>query len=137
LSQDLSKYKKERWIQYGFWFIAGILVTGVIFFLVKFLNEKTTIAVPANYNYAIEDHYSKNENLWATYYVYDSYVLVTKDNGEDGPIMAYDFDTSILVYDEKETIKTCDKDYCYAYPKVLTTLKKLISTKFGREYTGR
>ena len=137
MSQDLNKYKKERWIQYGFWFLAGILVTGAMIFLFKMLNEKTTIAVPANYNYTIEDHYSKDVSLWSTYYVYDNYILVTRDDCEDRPIMAYDVDTTTLLYDENDTVKACDKDSCYTYPRVLNAIKRAVSIKFGREYTGR
>lgn len=138
MSQDLGRYKKERWIQYGFWFIAGVLVAAVIFFLIKYLNEKTTIAVPQGYNYSIEDHYTKNEALWSTYYVYSNYILVTKDGEEDSPIIAYDgIDTSIFGYDENDTTKACDADSCYTYPRALDAIKKYLSTKYGREYIGR
>ena len=138
MSRDMKSERKEKWVQYAFWFLAGVLVTFVIFFLIKMLCEKTTITIPPNYNYAIEDHYTKNENLWSTYYVYDDYVLVTKDTNEESPIMAYDgIGASGLVYDENDIVESCDEDSCYEYPQVLNTIKKFISNKFGREYTGR
>ena len=138
MSRDMKSERKEKWLQYTFWFFTGVLVAFIIFYLVKMLCEKTTINIPPNYNYAIEDHYKKDEGTWSTYYVYDDYVLVTKDSNEEAPIMAYDgIGASNLTYDESETTKTCDEDACYEYPEILDTIKKFISNKFGREYTGR
>ena len=112
-----------------------------IYFLVHTINQKAeNIMVPSGYKYVIEDHYSKSGNGWATYYIYDTYVLVKKDSEEnkDELPMIYDgIDASKLNYDESDTTKICDTDSCYNYPKILTTIKKLIANKFGREYTGQ
>ena len=138
MKEELDTYKKEKWVRYAFWFLAGVLVAIVIAILVSFLNNKTTVRVPNGYAYAIEEHFAKNNNLWSTYYVYDNYILITKDNGEDNPIMAYDgIGASNLSYKEGDTVRTCDEDSCFDYPKVLITIKKLIANKIGREYTGK
>lgn len=132
--------KRERWLQYGFWIFAALIAVAAIFILINVTSAESGLNVPSGYKFIIEDHHPKSDNTWATYYVYDDYVLVQKDSvaAKDEPLMIYDgIDTSKLNYDENDTTKVCDADSCYHYPKALTTLKKLISKKSGREYIRR
>ena len=133
-----AENKKDKWLQCGFWVIAfALAVTAIVFFIGTF-DHKVKEPVPSGYKFMVEDHYAKSGTGWATYYVYDSYILVRKDDSENArPPMIYDVtDAAKLTYDENDTVRTCDADSCYNYPKVLNTIKKLIANKFGREYTG-
>lgn len=139
MNNNSADEKKQTFLRYGFWIVAIILAAVAIFVVVNVIGGKASESVPSGYKFVVEDHYAKSGNGWATYYVYDSYVLVKKDgeNDKGEPPMIYDIDTSKLSYNENDTTKICDTDSCYQYPKVLTTIKKLISNKFGREYTGQ
>ena len=141
MNNDKANEKKEIWLRYGFWIIAILLAGAAIFALTKISGGGDSgLNVPSDYKFVIEDHYPKSDNTWATYYVYSNYILVKKDgeSTKTEPMMIYDgIDSSKLKYDLDDTTKICDTDSCYRYPKVLTTIKKLISNKFGREYTGK
>ncbi|MBR2543272.1 hypothetical protein IKF03_01580 [Candidatus Saccharibacteria bacterium] len=139
MNNDTSNEKKENWLRYGFWVIAGLVAIVAIFVLVNMTgNGSSGPNVPSDYKFVVEDHYPKSDSTWATYYVYDNYILVKKDSeaAKNDPMMIYDgIDSTKLSYDENDTTKICDTDSCYRYPKVLTTIKKLISKKVPREYT--
>jgi len=139
-NEQNSNEKKNKFVQYGFWIIAGIAAAVAIFLLVSNMNNDSNSAnVPDGYKFVVEDHYASNGQGWATYYVYDSYVIVRKDSesSKERPMMIYDVDTASLVYKENDTTKVCDKEACYDYPKVINNIKKLISKKTGREYIGQ
>ena len=133
--------KKDKLIRIGICLTAVAFIAFAVWLFSGFYNEKIASPVPTNYKFMITDHYTKNGKDWVTYYVYDSQILVQKDdeNGEhtSDPIMAYDnVNTSELEFDESDTTKVCDTDYCYSYPNTLVALKKLIANKYWREYTG-
>lgn len=136
---DLNN-KGEKWVRYILWFIAGVLAAFGLFKVYCFITQKIDNTVPTGYDYMIEDHFAKSDVNWATYYIYSDYVAVKKDGEEekDAPALIYDgIGSSTLTEDKEETVKKCDADSCFAYPKVLITIKNYIANKFGREYTGR
>ena len=137
--QTKAEDKKNKWLNYGFWIIAIALAIASILFFIGTFDHKVNEPVPSGYRFVVEDHYAKSGVGWATYYIYDSYILVRKDDAENTqPPLIYDVaDAAKLTYDENDTVKTCDIDSCYDYPKILNTIKKLIANKFGREYTGQ
>lgn len=141
ISEESVTDKKEKFIRIGICLVAVALIGFAVWLFSGFYNEKIASPVPTNYKFMVADHYTKSGTNWATYYVYDSQILVQKDdangNHTDDPIMAYDnVDTSELELDESDTTRICDTDSCYSCPKALVALKQLIANKYWREYTG-
>ena len=104
------------------------------------MNGDVSASVPDGYRFAVTDNYNNNSRIRTTYYVYDDHILVEDEGFEDDSvnrtIMIYDdINTSSLKYDE-ETIEMCELGACKEKPRILATIKSLISRKIGREYIG-
>lgn len=141
-SEQSITYQKEKFTRIGFWLVAIILISVAAWFFSNFFNNNVASVVPNNYKFMLVDHYTKDTDNWATYYVYDNQILVKKDSAPDAttteyPIMAYDgVNTAELEYDESSTTRVCDSDSCYSCPKALVEVRKLIANHYGREYIG-
>ncbi|MBR3132250.1 hypothetical protein IKG33_02485 [Candidatus Saccharibacteria bacterium] len=105
------------------------------------MNGEVSAAVPDNYRFSITDNYSEGSRVRTSYYVYDNEILVVDesfdDNGVNRVVLIYDsINTTSLFLDTEDTTEICELGSCAAYPKVLATIKSLISRKIGREYIG-
>ena len=133
-----TENNQNKAVRYIFFIIVIALVALAISLLINFKNNITK-PVPDGYKFSVVDHTTKDTEKWATYYVYDTYIIVYKDQKNEkskaSPSLIYEgLDTSGLVLDEKSTAKTCDSDACYTYPKVLNAIKKLLVGRPSREY---
>lgn len=104
------------------------------------MNGEVSASVPEGYRFVVTDNYVEGSNIRTRYYVYDDKILVedesTNDNVVSRTVMIYDsVSTSGLEYDE-ETLELCELGSCKEKPKILSTIKSLISRKIGREYIG-
>ncbi|MBR3176020.1 hypothetical protein IKF26_01300 [Candidatus Saccharibacteria bacterium] len=134
-----AEEKQEQWIHYGFWIVAFALAIFAAFFFVNLLDNKFK-PIPDGYRFSVTDHSTMNDKNWATYYIYDGYILVDKEVADDGSeaskAVIYDgIDTSTLELNEQDIAEFCDVDACYHYPKVIDTIKKMLVNKASREYT--
>ena len=135
-------YKKGNKIRYTLW---GLGATLIIFLGVTFLNlvnADVSASVPRDYKFAVIDNYTNGSGLRTTYYVYEDKILVEDENkyGEDGVdrvVMIYDnISTTDLRLDSEDRMDICELGTCQSQPKILFTIKKLLSHKIGREYIG-
>ena len=133
-------YKKGNWMRYSLWALAALCIGVLIYSFVSMMNGEVSASVPEGYRFVVTDNYTECSNIRTRYYVYDDKILVedesTNDNVVSRTVMIYDsVSTSGLKYDE-ETLELCELGSCKEKPKILSTIKSLISRKIGREYIG-
>ncbi|MBQ3452822.1 hypothetical protein IJG28_01285 [Candidatus Saccharibacteria bacterium] len=133
-------YKKGNWMRYSLWALAALCIGVLIYSFVNMMNGEVSASVPEGYRFVVTDNYVEGSNIRTRYYVYDDKILVedesTNDNVVSRTVMIYDsVSTSGLEYDE-ETLELCELGSCKEKPKILSTIKSLISRKIGREYIG-
>ena len=133
-------YKKGNWMRYSLWALAAICIGVLIYTFINTVNGEVSANVPEGYRFVVTDNYIEGSNLRTRYYVYDNKILVedesTNDNIVSRTVMIYDgINTAPLNYDE-ETVELCELGACKEKPKILATIKSLISRKIGREYIG-
>lgn len=139
---DLSNvaYKKGNWIRYTLWGFAAVCIGILIYTFINMMNGEVSATVPEGYRFSVTDNYVEGSNIRTRYYIYDDRILVedegTVDNKVNRTVMVYDnVNTTALNYDE-ETIELCELGTCREKPKILATIKSIISRKIGREYIG-
>ena len=127
-------------MRYTLWGLATICIGILIYTFVSTINGEVSAAVPTGYRFSVTDNYVEGSSIRTRYYVYDDKILVedesVNDNIVNRNILIYDgINTMGLTYDD-ETIELCELGACREKPKILTTIKSLISRKIGREYIG-
>lgn len=133
-------YKKGNWMRYVLWALAAICIGALIYTFISTMNGEVSASVPEGYRFAVTDNYNGDGKLRTTYYVYDDHILVEDESFEDSNVnrtmMIYDsINTTTLKYDN-EAIELCELGSCKEKPRILATIKSLISRKIGREYIG-
>ena len=133
-------YKKGNWMRYTLWVLAAICIGTLIRTFVSTMNGEVSAAVPDGYRFSVTDNYTEGSKVRTRYYVYDDKIVVEDESIEkdkvNRTVLIYDnVNTVGLQYDE-ETIQLCELGTCREKPKILATIKNLISRKIGREYIG-
>lgn len=133
-------YKKGNWMRYTLWGLAAVCICILLYTFITTMNSNVSAAVPEGYRFVVTDNYVEGSNVRTRYYVYDNKILVEDESIDDDTvnrtIMIYDgINTVSLQYDD-ETIELCELGACREKPKILATIKRLISRKIGREYIG-
>jgi hypothetical protein len=133
-------YKKGNWMRYTLWVLAAICIGTLIRTFVSTMNGEVSAAVPDGYRFSVTDNYIEGSKVRTRYYVYDDKIVVEDESIEkdkvNRTVLIYDnVNTVGLQYDE-ETIQLCELGACREKPKILATIKNLISRKIGREYIG-
>ena len=133
-------YKKGNWMRYSLWVLAAICIGVLIYTFINTVNGEVSANVPEGYRFVVTDNYIEGSSLRTRYYVYDNKILVEDESANDNivsrTVMIYDgINTAPLNYDE-ETVELCELGACKEKPKILATIKTLISRKIGREYIG-
>lgn len=133
-------YKKGNWMRYSLWALAGICIVTLIYTFISTINGEVSATVPEGYRFSVTDNYIEGSNIRTRYYVYDDKIIVedesTVDSKVNRSLLIYDnVSTTGLQYDD-DTIELCELGACREKPKVLVTIKRLISRKIGREYIG-
>ncbi len=134
-------YKKGNWMRYTLWGLAVVCVTMLLSTFFSAMSGEISAAVPEGYRFSVTDNYGQGSDLRTTYYVYDDHIIVEDEsftnNSVNRSVMLYDdVNTSSLTYDPEDTTEICELGSCYARPKILAVVKKLVSRKIGREYIG-
>ena len=134
-------YKKGNWMRYTLWFLAAICIGILIHTFITAMNGEISASIPDDYRFAIVNNYSEGSKVRTSYYVYDDKILVVDesfdDKGVNRVVLVYDnVNTDTLYLDSDDTTEICELGSCGAYPKVLKTIKNLLSRKIGREYLG-
>ena len=133
-------YKKGNWMRYTLWAL-GIVCIGVLIYTFAFtMSGEVSASVPEGYKFSVTDNYANGSKTRTTYYVYDDRILAEDEGFEDDSVnrvvLVYDgINTSTLKYDT-DAIELCELGACEEKPKILATIKSLISRKIGREYIG-
>ena len=133
-------YKKGNWMRYTLWGLAGVCIGILIYTFINTMNSSVSASVPEGYRFSVTDNYVEGSNIRTNYYVYDDHILVedesVTDNTVNRSMMIYDdINTTSLKYDEG-TMQLCELGACREKPRILATIKALISRKIGREYIG-
>jgi hypothetical protein len=133
-------YKKGNWMRYTLWGLAAICIAILIYTFVNTVNGDVSAAVPEGYRFSVTDNYVEGSKVRTRYYVYDDKIFVEDESFDDDTvnrvIMIYDgINTTSLQYDT-DTIELCELGACREKPKILATIKSLISRRIGREYIG-
>lgn len=133
-------YKKGNWMRYSLWALAAICIVTLIYTFISTINGEVSAAVPEGYRFSVTDNYIEGSNIRTKYYVYDDKIIVEDESTVDGKVnrslLIYDnVSTTGLQYDD-DTIELCELGACREKPKILATIKRLISRKIGREYIG-
>ncbi len=134
-------YKKGNWMRYTLWGLAAICIGILIHAFITTMNGEISAPVPDGYRFSVVDNYAEGSKVRTSYYVYDDKILVVDesfdDDGVNRVVMIYDnVNTDTLHLDSDDKIEICELGSCGAYPKVLATIKKILSRKVGREYIG-
>ncbi len=133
-------YKKGNWMRYTLWALAGICIGMLVYTFINTLNSNVSAAVPEGYRFFVTDNYTEGSKIRTKYYVYDDKILVEDESINDNTV-----NRSLLVYDDINTvdlkydvdaIELCELGSCQEKPKILMTIKSLISRRIGREYIG-
>ena len=125
---------------YTLWALAALCIGILIYTFINTMNGDVSAAVPEGYRFSVTDNYIEGSNIRTRYYVYDDKILVEDesvvDNTVNRSLLVYDnINTISLKYDD-DTIELCELGACQEKPKILATIKSLISRKIGREYIG-
>ena len=133
-------YKKGNWMRYTLWGLAAICIAMLIYTFVNTVNGDVSAAVPEGYRFSVTDNYVEGSKVRTRYYVYDDKIFVEDESFDDDTvsrvILIYDgINTTSLQYDT-DTIELCELGACREKPKILATIKSLISRRIGREYIG-
>ncbi len=133
-------YKKGNWMRYTLWGLAAICIAILVYTFVNTVNGDVSAAVPEGYRFSVTDNYVEGSKVRTRYYVYDDKIFVEDESFDDDTvnrvIMIYDgINTTSLQYDT-DTIELCELGACREKPKILATIKSLISRRIGREYIG-
>lgn len=134
-------YKKGNWMRYTLWFLAAVCIGILIQTFITTINGEVSASVPDNYRFSITDNYAEGSHLRTSYYVYDDKILVVDEGFQNDEVnrsvMIYDgINTQSLYLDSEDTTEICELGSCGVYPKVLLTIKSLLSRRTGREYIG-
>ena len=134
-------YKKGNWMRYTLWAAAAICIALLISTFFGMLNGEISAVVPDGYRFSVTDNYSDGSNIRTTYYVYDNCIMVEDESFESDTVnrtvrVYDDINTTTLSLDTEDTTEICELGSCHSSPKVLLTIKKLISRHPGREYIG-
>ena len=133
-------YKKGNWMRYTLWGLGALCVGILLYTFVSIMNGEVSAAVPEGYRFSVTDNYVEGSNVRTRYYVYNDKIVVEDESTDkttvNRTVMIYDdVNTAGLQYDD-ETIELCELGACREKPKILATIKRLISRKIGREYIG-
>ena len=134
-------YKKGNWMRYTLWFLAAICIGILIQTFITTINGEVSASVPDDYRFAIVNNYGEGSKVRTSYYVYKDKILVVDESFGNSTanrsVMIYDnINTDTLYLDTDDTTEICELGSCGVYPKVLATIKSLLSRKIGREYIG-
>ena len=131
-------YKKGNIMRYTLWGLGAVAIAVLILTFTNMMNGEISAAVPPDYRFAVTDNYAEGSKVRTTYYVYEDRILAEDesftDNGVNRVVLVYDVNTYNLNLDSGDTMEICELGSCKEHPKVLATIKKLISRKVGREY---
>ena len=127
-------------MRYSLWALAAVCIGVLIYSFMTMMSGDVSASVPEGYRFSVTDNYIEGSNIRTRYYVYDDRILAEDesrtDEGINRSILIYDgINTASLAYDD-ETIELCELGACSEKPKILATIKSLISRKIGREYIG-
>lgn len=133
-------YKKGNWMRYTLWGLGSICIGMLIYTFINTVNGDVSATVPEGYRFSVTDNYIEGSNVRTRYYVYDDKIVVEDESTDKSTVnrtvMIYDsVNTFGLQYDD-DTIELCELGACREKPKILATIKSLISRKIGREYIG-
>lgn len=133
-------YKKGNLMRYSLWALAAICIGVLVYSFITMMNGDVSASVPEGYRFSVTDNYIEGSNIRTRYYVYDDKIIVEDESINDDvvnrSVLVYDdVNTMPLRYDE-DTIELCELGTCREKPKILATIKSLISRKIGREYIG-
>lgn len=133
-------YKKGNWMRYTLWALAAICIGTLIYSFITMMTGDVSASVPEGYRFSVTDNYIEGSNIRTRYYVYDDKILVEDesrtDEGINRSVLIYDgINTTSLKYDD-QTTELCELGACSEKPRILATIKSLISRKIGREYIG-
>lgn len=135
-------YKKGNLLRYSLWAAAAVCIAVLIVNILSIMNSSSAVTmVPEGYKFAVTDDYADKSKVRTTYYVYEDKIIVEDESFEEASVnrvlMLYDgVYTADLNYDATDTTDICQLGACRKKPKVLATIKKLLSQKIGREYIG-
>lgn len=133
-------YKKGNLMRYSLWALAAVCIGVLVYSFITMMNGDVSASVPEGYRFSVTDNYIEGSNIRTRYYVYDDKIIVEDESINDDvvnrSVLVYDdVNTTSLRYDE-DTIELCELGTCREKPKILATIKSLISRKIGREYIG-
>ena len=133
-------YQKGNWMRYSLWALAAICIGVLIYSFITMMSGDVSASVPEGYRFTVTDNYIEGSNIRTRYYVYDDKILAEDegitDEGVNRSVLIYDdINTTSLKYDD-ETMELCELGACSEKPRILATIKSLISRKIGREYIG-
>lgn len=138
-------YRKGGWMRYTLWGVAFVVLIILIITFMSAISDSSSRAIPAGYKFAVIDNHESdnngNDTTTTTYYVYTDRIMVEDDTirgrKSEKIIMIYDgINTEELVAVANEANKDCTNESCRKNPKVVAKVKKAISGRVGREYTG-
>ena len=127
-------------MRYTLWALAAICIGTLIYSFITVMTGDVSASVPEGYRFSVTDNYIEGSNIRTRYYVYDDKILVEDesrtDEGINRSVLIYDgINTTSLKYDN-QTTELCELGACSEKPRILATIKSLISRKIGREYIG-
>ena len=127
-------------MRYTLWALAAVCIGILIYTFINTMSGDVSAAVPEGYRFSVTDNYTEGSSIRTRYYVYDDKIIAEdesiNDNKVNRSILVYDsINTTTLTYDD-DTVELCELGSCLEKPKILATIKSLISRKIGREYIG-
>ena len=136
-------YKKGSWMRYTLWGIGAVSIAALLIGFITLISKDTSsVSAPEGYRFSVVDNYIEGSKITTTYYIYDDNRIIVKDESfidgkPNSTMMIYDgISTTSLKYDESDVTEICELGACVEKPKILAVVKKLISSKIGREYIG-